>query len=545
MIKLWTICQNTFIQTLRQPVFLVILLLTFAVLVISLPLSGWTVSTDYHETDQKMLENLGLATLMISGLFVAAFSASSVLSREIEEKTALTVISKPVPRSTFVLGKFLGVAGAVALEFALCAIVFLLTIRHKVMPAAADPYDWPVIVLGIAALAAALMIAVGGNLFFGWAFTSGFTWCLTATLSAAFTVVLFVGKGWVQVPPGYDQPPEPTPNTVQVQLVRNYPVESFRKSADLSGYVLQPPREGAPGLVLSVPPGRSLDAALEQVAGWSGVQQVDKVMPDPVISLLLLLGMLLGFMAVLIFVAVAVAVSTRFGQVVTLLICAGVFLFGMAYRFIASEWLDRLVVLRPLTWMIPDLRFFRPMEAMTRGRSFPLLYVATSAGYCLCFVGAILAAGMAMFQTRQLQADSASSSTPGAVGLLAWIGRLAAVLTALAALEGPLGWIYGHYDAAFHSLVPPWTGVLLVPAGLLWLLWGFFARGARWSWWTVLMLVGAAVVAGLVAVLVPSIRQALEQRGYTSAAMLIRLVVAAGVLTVLLLPKTRQHFRAA
>ena len=77
MIKLWSICRNTFVQTIRQPIFAVLIGLTCAVLVLNLALSGWTMGSgqaQYRETDQLNLENLGLATLLMSSLLIAALA---------------------------------------------------------------------------------------------------------------------------------------------------------------------------------------------------------------------------------------------------------------------------------------------------------------------------------------------------------------------------------------------------------------------------------------------------------------------------------------
>jgi len=204
MIRFWSIAKNTFVQTIRQPIYGILILVTFAILLLSLALAGWTLSTDYHSTDQKMLENLGLSTLLVSGLFLAAFSASNVLSREIEDKTALTVISKPVSRSTFVLSKFAGVSAAVTIGFYLCSLAFLMTVRHRVMPASADPYDVPVIVIGTGALVLAFLIALSGNYFFGWPFVSAGVWSALSLFTIGMILLSFVGKEWKIVPLGHD-----------------------------------------------------------------------------------------------------------------------------------------------------------------------------------------------------------------------------------------------------------------------------------------------------------------------------------------------------
>ena len=73
MVKFVAICRNTFVQTIRQPIFGVLILITFAVLVLTLPLAGWTMDPggQFQRTDQKMLEVLGLSTLLVAGLLVA------------------------------------------------------------------------------------------------------------------------------------------------------------------------------------------------------------------------------------------------------------------------------------------------------------------------------------------------------------------------------------------------------------------------------------------------------------------------------------------
>jgi len=202
MIRFWAICRNTFTQTVRQPIFGVLIAVTFLSLVMTLPLSGFTVAADYELADQLQLQNLGLGTLLIAGMLVAAFSASSVLSREIDDHTALTVISKPVYRSTFVLAKFVGVAAAVALAFYLCSLVFLATVRHHVTPAVRNPTDWPVIVIGISALLTALLAALAGNYFFAWPFVSSAVYAAAILFTAAGGVIGFVGKGWTIIPFG-------------------------------------------------------------------------------------------------------------------------------------------------------------------------------------------------------------------------------------------------------------------------------------------------------------------------------------------------------
>jgi ABC-2 type transport system permease protein len=349
MTRLWAIGRTTFLQTIRQPIFGVLILVTFALLAMNLPLSGWSASSDSGKSDQKMMESIGLSTLMVTGLLTAAFSAAAALGREIDDKTALTVIAKPVTRATFVMGKFLGVTAAVILAYYLCGLVFLLTVRHGVMPTVRNPFDWPVIVLGLSALGLTVVFAVAGNLMFDWTFTSASVWTLTALLSAATTVVAFVGKGWVIV--------------------------SFGQ-------------------------------------GISGQ---------------LLIAMALMLMAVVVFSAIAVAASTRLGQVMTLLVCFGIFFLGSMYRSFFGPETQDIFIARVLGAILPNLTAFYMLDAITLDRAIPATYFMTALGYCVLYSGAVLALGIALFQTRPLEAQGGSASMPALVGMLAWLGRAGAV----------------------------------------------------------------------------------------------------------------------
>lgn len=471
MTKLWAISRNTFVQTVRQPIYLVLILLTFGLLVLNLPLTGWTMGRSYHDSDQKMLVNVGLSVLLLSGLLIAAFSASGVLAREIEDRTALTVVSKPVPRALFVLGKFVGVGAAVAVAYYLCSLAFLMTVRHRVMPAASDPYDTPVIIMGTSALVLAILAAGAGNLMFNWTFTSAAVSALFVLLSIAMGLIAFIGHEdtweWVVVPFG----------------------------------------EGI----------------------------------DPQI----LLGMLLIWLAVAVLVAVAVAASTRLGQLTTLLVCLGVLMIGSMYPFLMQRWSGRLVLPYLLAGeFLANLTYFYPLDALSLDMTIPLGYVGRAAVYAAVYIAGVLCLGIAAFQCRPMEAQGTSGTLPGAVGLLGGVGRLAAAVLALVGLEALLGAVWGLLDGGFDPLVHPYLAVLLVAGALLWLLWGHFSRGARWAYWAALGLLGAALVGAVAGMLLADPASEAARFGQATVQALFAALVSAGALIVLALPKTRRHFFA-
>ena len=120
--KIYAIAANTFVESIRQPVFAVIVAIAAALIVLSPYLTFFTL-----QQSPRMVTDMGLATVMLAGLLLAAFSASSVISEEIANKTALTVISKPVYRMEFILGKSVGVMGSLMVGVYLLSLVLVLS----------------------------------------------------------------------------------------------------------------------------------------------------------------------------------------------------------------------------------------------------------------------------------------------------------------------------------------------------------------------------------------------------------------------------------
>ncbi len=107
MRQLIAIAYNTFMELVRQPVFLLLMTCSsgFGVFLATVPYFGFG-------EDPKLVKDSVLAVMLVSGLFGAVVSASASVAREIRSGTALAVLAKPVGRSQFLLAKYLGIAGA-------------------------------------------------------------------------------------------------------------------------------------------------------------------------------------------------------------------------------------------------------------------------------------------------------------------------------------------------------------------------------------------------------------------------------------------------
>lgn len=196
---IYAIARNTFIESVRQPIYFIIVALAGVFQVFT----TWTAafSMGYTESgevsgDNQMLLSLSLGMALICGMLLAAFLATSVISKEIERKTVLTVVSKPVPRPAVVVGKYLGVVGAIVIAMITILMFMMLAIRHEVMATAADKVDGPVVVFGLLAIVIALGVGVWCNFFYGWVFSQTATLLLCPMMVLAWVLVLLVNKKW-------------------------------------------------------------------------------------------------------------------------------------------------------------------------------------------------------------------------------------------------------------------------------------------------------------------------------------------------------------
>lgn len=127
MKKTITIARATAKEAMRQPVFFVLLFVAIAMLLI-FPLVPYNTFGE----DVKMVKDTGLQAILISSLLMALLTASSGIADEIEGRTAITLLSKPVNRRQFIVGKFVGILLVVLTMFLVLGALLCLVILFKV-----------------------------------------------------------------------------------------------------------------------------------------------------------------------------------------------------------------------------------------------------------------------------------------------------------------------------------------------------------------------------------------------------------------------------
>ncbi len=107
-----------------------------ALVVFCLLLLGSTVFLGSISLDQdsKIIIDFGLFGIFFFGVIITLFVSGSTIAKELDQRTAYTVLARPIKRSWFIAGKFSGIAMTLATLTASMALVFfvLLAIRLNI-----------------------------------------------------------------------------------------------------------------------------------------------------------------------------------------------------------------------------------------------------------------------------------------------------------------------------------------------------------------------------------------------------------------------------
>jgi ABC-type transport system involved in multi-copper enzyme maturation permease subunit len=162
-------------------------MVVFAVLLMA---ASYLISQMTAGQDIKMIKDLGLASVSIFGLLIAVFIGIGLVSKEVERKSVYGLLSKPISRPQFILGKFLGLiltlsVNITAMTVAFYGVLFYMkTVNPALEVASLAPVLDPRLLVAIGLIISELMVVTALALFF-----STFSSPLLATL---LTVGLWV-----------------------------------------------------------------------------------------------------------------------------------------------------------------------------------------------------------------------------------------------------------------------------------------------------------------------------------------------------------------
>jgi len=173
MSRVWAIAVNTFREAIRDRILYLLLVFSLLLIVSSVVLSLLTVGSRV-----KIITDIGLASISVFGVLISVFVGIGLVSREIQRRTIYTVVTKPVYRYQFLLGKYLGLLLTIFCNLALMSLIFLAVLA------------WQGGTIGPVLLAAILMIFLELVLVTGFALL--FSSFSTPITSAVFTMALYV-----------------------------------------------------------------------------------------------------------------------------------------------------------------------------------------------------------------------------------------------------------------------------------------------------------------------------------------------------------------
>lgn len=214
-------------------------MVVFAVLMIA---ASFLIAQLTAGQDLKIIKDLGLAALSIFGLLIAVFIGIGLVSKEVERKSVFGLLTKPVTRTQFILGKYLGLVATLVVNLSVMTMAYYLVLAY--MDAAAtdslragwaapalDPRQLVAIVLIMGELALVTAVA----LFFS-TFSSPF---LSAVLTLGLWVAGHFNADLRQFEQVVDQPavvwlarslyyllPNLAPFNVRAEVVYGIPVSS-------------------------------------------------------------------------------------------------------------------------------------------------------------------------------------------------------------------------------------------------------------------------------------------------------------------------------
>ena len=124
--RIGAVATNTFLEAVRQKVFAVLLLFALVLL------GGANYFAEFSFQEQfKFLKDLGYATISLTGLLVGLLGAAQLIPAEIERRTILTALCRPLRRWEFVAGKYLGLVFLLGVMLGIMGAVFWAVLRWK------------------------------------------------------------------------------------------------------------------------------------------------------------------------------------------------------------------------------------------------------------------------------------------------------------------------------------------------------------------------------------------------------------------------------
>lgn len=121
--RLWAVAYNTHLESVRQRLFVGLLVFAFLLMASALILKDISV----HQ-DTKILKDIGLAATEFFGTLIAIFLGADLISRDVERRTVHLLLVKPLSRTEFIVGRYLGLCSTIVTSVLLMTVGLILAL---------------------------------------------------------------------------------------------------------------------------------------------------------------------------------------------------------------------------------------------------------------------------------------------------------------------------------------------------------------------------------------------------------------------------------
>ncbi len=124
--RIFVMATNVFREVIRDRILYIIGFYALLMVVVMQLLPQIAASTE-----DKIFLDFGLAAMNVLGLIVAVFVGTGLVSKEIEKRTVLALIAKPISRAEFIVAKHLGLSSVLALLVAVMTVIYLALLQFQ------------------------------------------------------------------------------------------------------------------------------------------------------------------------------------------------------------------------------------------------------------------------------------------------------------------------------------------------------------------------------------------------------------------------------
>lgn len=118
--RVWAIAANGYREVIRDRILYIIAFFALLLILASRILPDIAVSTD-----KKIFLDLGISAIHVLGVIVAIFVGTGLIIKEIDKKTLLILIPKPITKTEFIVGKHLGLSAVLFVLVATMSFIYI------------------------------------------------------------------------------------------------------------------------------------------------------------------------------------------------------------------------------------------------------------------------------------------------------------------------------------------------------------------------------------------------------------------------------------